>query len=201
MWKRGQSTSNLLKYSNWRTKSFIRNSSNSTRNSTFDFLTWSYLILVQLLVSLSADDKARRTIVDPAVHKECSDDSLKTLIELCVGCLSNELSERPSVEDLIWNLQFAAQVQASQHHSNTESPIQDIWIKFTVFYYLSCVLQVETRLTLFAVLEDKRLLYSTNLHPSWIFIICSHLSIFDIVRWEPNMNIVRLLSGLPIYIL
>ncbi|KAL2478133.1 putative inactive leucine-rich repeat receptor-like protein kinase [Forsythia ovata] len=82
-----------------------------------------------LLVSLSADDKARRSIVDPAVHKECSDDSLETVIELCVRCLSDEPSERPSVEDVIWNLQFAAQVQDPRHqdcNSNTGSPIQGI---------------------------------------------------------------------------
>lgn len=63
--------------------------------------------------------------MDPAVHKECSDESVKTLIELCIRCLSNELHERPSVEDVIWNLQFAAQVQDMLNHesgSNQDSP-------------------------------------------------------------------------------
>ncbi|KAK6140376.1 hypothetical protein DH2020_025887 [Rehmannia glutinosa] len=80
-----------------------------------------------LSVSLTADGVARRSIVDPAVHKECSDDSLKTLIELCIRCLSKQPSERPSVGDVIWNLQFAAQVQDTQSHrdsnSNEESPL------------------------------------------------------------------------------
>ncbi|GFP93959.1 probable inactive leucine-rich repeat receptor-like protein kinase at3g03770 [Phtheirospermum japonicum] len=60
-----------------------------------------------LSVSLRADSIGRRSIVDPAVHKECSDESLKTVIELCIRCLAKE----PSVEDIIWNLQFAAQLQ------------------------------------------------------------------------------------------
>ncbi|KAK4476679.1 hypothetical protein RD792_015839 [Penstemon davidsonii] len=80
-------------------------------------------------VSLNVDGVGRRSIVDPSVHKECSDESLKTLIELCIRCLSNEPVERPSVEDIIWNLQFAAQVQDSWHrepNSNQESPINQL---------------------------------------------------------------------------
>ncbi|KAF3434342.1 hypothetical protein FNV43_RR25445 [Rhamnella rubrinervis] len=66
-----------------------------------------------LRVSLATDDTARRSIVDPAVHKECSSESLKTMMEICVRCLSNEQIDRPSVEDILWNLQYAAQVQDS----------------------------------------------------------------------------------------
>ncbi|KAG8391050.1 hypothetical protein BUALT_Bualt01G0147600 [Buddleja alternifolia] len=79
-----------------------------------------------LSVSLTTDEVGRRSIVDPAVHKECSDESLNTLIELCVRCLSNDPSERPSVEDIIWNLQFAAQVQDSWQPdtiNNQDSPV------------------------------------------------------------------------------
>ncbi|KAB2634170.1 inactive leucine-rich repeat receptor-like protein kinase [Pyrus ussuriensis x Pyrus communis] len=64
-------------------------------------------------VSLTIDDTARRSIVDAAVHKECSDKSLKTMMEICVRCLTNDAADRPSVEDILWNLQFAAQVQES----------------------------------------------------------------------------------------
>ncbi|XP_016476293.1 putative inactive leucine-rich repeat receptor-like protein kinase At3g03770 [Nicotiana tabacum] len=78
-----------------------------------------------LKVSLTADEIARRNIIDPAVQKECSDGSLRTLIELCIRCLSDEPSQRPSVEDLIWNLQFSAQVQDPWNrdtYGNQESP-------------------------------------------------------------------------------
>ncbi|XP_054795201.1 probable inactive leucine-rich repeat receptor-like protein kinase At3g03770 isoform X1 [Prosopis cineraria] len=66
-----------------------------------------------LQVSLATDDIARRSIVDPAVHKQCSDESLKRLMEICVRCVSENPTDRPSVEDALWNLQFAAQVQNS----------------------------------------------------------------------------------------
>ncbi|KAK7824150.1 putative inactive leucine-rich repeat receptor-like protein kinase [Quercus suber] len=66
-----------------------------------------------LQVSITTDDIARRSIVDHTVHKECSDKSLKTVMEICVRCLSSEPSGRPTVEDVLWTLQFAAQVQDS----------------------------------------------------------------------------------------
>ncbi|KAK4256482.1 hypothetical protein QN277_009335 [Acacia crassicarpa] len=66
-----------------------------------------------LQVSLTTDEIARRSIVDPVVHKQCSDESMKRVMELCVRCVSEDPSERPSVEDALWNLQFAAQVQNS----------------------------------------------------------------------------------------
>ncbi|KAJ7982480.1 Protein kinase [Quillaja saponaria] len=72
-------------------------------------------------VSIKTDHTARRSIVDPAVHKECSEESLKTMMEICVRCLSNEPTQRPSVEDVLWNLQFAAQVQNSWRHDSSDN--------------------------------------------------------------------------------
>ncbi|XP_015571901.2 probable inactive leucine-rich repeat receptor-like protein kinase At3g03770 isoform X1 [Ricinus communis] len=77
-----------------------------------------------LQVSITVDDTARRSIIDPAVCKECADDSLKTMMAICIRCLSDKPSDRPSVEDVLWNLQFAAQVQESWEggsHNNQES--------------------------------------------------------------------------------
>jgi len=81
---------------------------------------------MQLHVSIKTDDIARRSIVDPFVHKECSDESLMKMMEICVRCLSSEQNERPSVEDILWNLQFAAQVQNSwkrETSDHRDSPI------------------------------------------------------------------------------
>ncbi|CAI9765055.1 unnamed protein product [Fraxinus pennsylvanica] len=51
-----------------------------------------------------------------------------TLIKLCVRCLSNEPSERPSVEDEIWNLQLQLKSRLHRTKIPTEiqSPIQGI---------------------------------------------------------------------------
>lgn len=60
---------------------------------------------------MSPDGSFRRSFLDPTVHRVCTDQSLKTVMEICVRCLQNIPTERPSVEDVLWNLQFAAQVQ------------------------------------------------------------------------------------------
>ena len=80
---------------------------------------------MQLIVGMKTDDIARRSIIDPAVSKECSGESMKILMEICLRCLHNEPSERPSVEDVLWNLQFAAQVPDSwrvESQNNLQSP-------------------------------------------------------------------------------
>ncbi|XWS74660.1 hypothetical protein CRYUN_Cryun01aG0017000 [Craigia yunnanensis] len=64
-----------------------------------------------LQVSNKMDDRARRSIVDPTIIKECSAESLKIVMEICLRCLSNEPADRPSIEDVLWTLHFAAQLQ------------------------------------------------------------------------------------------
>lgn len=68
---------------------------------------------MQFEVGIKADKIARKQILDPAVHKEYPDKSVKILMELCVRSLSNDPNERPSIEDVLWNLHFAAQLQDS----------------------------------------------------------------------------------------
>ncbi|CAN6286563.1 unnamed protein product [Urochloa humidicola] len=70
-------------------------------------------ILKELLAWAIADEDRvrRRSFADPAVSKGCSDESLRTVMEICQRCLAKEPAQRPSVEDVLWNLQFAAQVQ------------------------------------------------------------------------------------------
>lgn len=78
-----------------------------------------------LVENLAADDVSRRSIVDPAVYRECSDAALRTVMELCVKCISDAPSHGTSIEDVIWNMQFAAQVQESWRRdasSNQGSP-------------------------------------------------------------------------------
>lgn len=64
-----------------------------------------------LQASIVADDEDRRSIVDQTLRNACLDQSLKTMMEVCVRCLVKEPADRPSIEDVLWNLQFAAQVQ------------------------------------------------------------------------------------------
>lgn len=55
----------------------------------------------------------RRKIVDPIVLTTSSQESLSIMISITNKCISADSSGRPSFEDVLWNLQYAAQVQAT----------------------------------------------------------------------------------------
>lgn len=55
----------------------------------------------------------RQRIVDPVVLTTCTQESLSIVISITNKCISTEPSNRPSFEDVLWNLQYAAQVQAT----------------------------------------------------------------------------------------
>ncbi|CAK7328282.1 unnamed protein product [Dovyalis caffra] len=68
-------------------------------------------ILLNEMASFGSHD-GRRRIVDPIVLTTCSQESLSILVSITTKCISPEPSTRPSFEDVLWNLQYAAQVQA-----------------------------------------------------------------------------------------
>ncbi|XP_042027473.1 probable inactive leucine-rich repeat receptor-like protein kinase At3g03770 isoform X5 [Salvia splendens] len=68
--------------------------------------------LVNEMTSFSSQD-GRRKIVDPIVLTTSSQESLSIVISITNKCISGESSGGPSFEDVLWNLQYAAQVQAT----------------------------------------------------------------------------------------
>ncbi|CAN1271843.1 Probable inactive leucine-rich repeat receptor-like protein kinase At3g03770 [Linum perenne] len=68
----------------------------------------------QLQAVVAVDGTARRGMVDRDVRRGCSNQSLKTTMEICLRCLSKNPGDRPSFEDVLWNLQFAAQAQSGE---------------------------------------------------------------------------------------
>ncbi|XP_057766916.1 probable inactive leucine-rich repeat receptor-like protein kinase At3g03770 [Salvia miltiorrhiza] len=68
--------------------------------------------LLNEMTSFSSQD-GRRKIVDPMVLTTSSQESLSIVISITNKCISGESSGRPSFEDVLWNLQYAAQVQAT----------------------------------------------------------------------------------------
>ncbi|XP_061371673.1 probable inactive leucine-rich repeat receptor-like protein kinase At3g03770 [Gastrolobium bilobum] len=87
--------------------------------------------------SITADEEARRSIIDSAVSKACLDQSLRTMMEICVRCLVKEPEDRPSLEDILWNLQFAAQVQDAwrgDSQSSDGSPISPLASRRMTFH-------------------------------------------------------------------
>lgn len=88
------------------------------------------LILLETLVGPSISEKGeaffineldksfsspedRKNIIDPIILSSCSQESLSIVISIMNKCLSTESSARPSIEDVLWNLQYAAQVQGT----------------------------------------------------------------------------------------
>ncbi|KAF9626581.1 hypothetical protein IFM89_036096 [Coptis chinensis] len=49
--------------------------------------------------------------VDPFICGTFAYESLRNTVEVALNCLSKDLSQRPSVEDVLWNLQYSVQVQ------------------------------------------------------------------------------------------
>ncbi|XP_023519776.1 probable inactive leucine-rich repeat receptor-like protein kinase At3g03770 [Cucurbita pepo subsp. pepo] len=65
--------------------------------------------ILKEMMSLNSQD-GRRGLIDPTILATCSQESLSTIISLMNKCISPEMS-RPSMEDVLWNLQYANQVQ------------------------------------------------------------------------------------------
>ncbi|XP_006345364.1 probable inactive leucine-rich repeat receptor-like protein kinase At3g03770 [Solanum tuberosum] len=81
------------------------------------------LLRNQLQVSMTGNGV---NVVDVAIRRSsCSSESLRTMVEMCCRCLYEDPVDRPSMEDLLWNLQFAAQVQ-DDYHSSDASPISPL---------------------------------------------------------------------------
>ncbi|XP_031495188.1 probable inactive leucine-rich repeat receptor-like protein kinase At3g03770 isoform X1 [Nymphaea colorata] len=78
----------------------------------------------QVLTSVTGDQAGLRSTVDPPIRDACSEQSLRTVMEIGVRCLSEEPTERPSVEDVLWNLQFAAQIQEASRSDGSPVSLQ-----------------------------------------------------------------------------
>ncbi|GAB4845726.1 hypothetical protein Ancab_039129 [Ancistrocladus abbreviatus] len=76
--------------------------SGSTRKDAF---------LLKEMASLGSQD-SRSKVVDPVVLSTSSEESLSIVISIANKCVSSDSSTWPSFEDILWNLQYAAQVQA-----------------------------------------------------------------------------------------
>lgn len=75
-------------------------------------------------------------MIDPAINSTCLGQSLKTMMEICIRCLFKDPEDRPSTEDILWNLQYAAQVQEAwqgESQSSDSSSISQIQAPNTTF--------------------------------------------------------------------
>ncbi|KAK9066417.1 hypothetical protein SSX86_013739 [Deinandra increscens subsp. villosa] len=68
--------------------------------------------LMNEMASFGTEDE-RRKVVDPIVLASCSHESLSVIISITKKCFIGDSWARPSFEDVLWHLQYAAQVQAN----------------------------------------------------------------------------------------
>ncbi|CAL9081540.1 unnamed protein product [Musa textilis] len=64
--------------------------------------------LQKILVENPANLKG---LTDPAIRESSALDSLRTAVEISLSCTSRDPKQRPSIDDVLWNLQYSVQVQ------------------------------------------------------------------------------------------
>ncbi|XVE91440.1 hypothetical protein REPUB_Repub01dG0009900 [Reevesia pubescens] len=66
---------------------------------------------LQLEKSLAEGPTKLRSVIDPSIRGTFSYESMKTTVEFAINCLSKDSTKRPSMDDVLWNLQYSIQVQ------------------------------------------------------------------------------------------
>ncbi|XWS23232.1 hypothetical protein CRYUN_Cryun29cG0103600 [Craigia yunnanensis] len=66
---------------------------------------------LQLEKSLAEGPSKLRGVIDPSIRGTFSYESIRTTVEFAINCLSRDSTKRPSIEDVLWNLQYSIQVQ------------------------------------------------------------------------------------------
>ncbi|XWS69744.1 hypothetical protein CRYUN_Cryun04dG0205600 [Craigia yunnanensis] len=66
---------------------------------------------LQLEKSLADGPSKLRGVIDPSIRGTFAYESMKTTVEFAINCLSKDSTKRPSIEDVLWNLQYSIQVQ------------------------------------------------------------------------------------------
>ncbi|KAG0491782.1 hypothetical protein HPP92_005180 [Vanilla planifolia] len=78
---------------------------------------------VQLRKSMNESSGKLMAIADPTIRNTFAYDSLKTAVDISINCVSNFPKERPSIDDVLWNLQYCVQIQdgwASSENLSTQ---------------------------------------------------------------------------------
>ncbi|XP_064986199.1 probable LRR receptor-like serine/threonine-protein kinase At1g14390 isoform X1 [Musa acuminata AAA Group] len=69
----------------------------------------SLISLIQKTLTDSPSDL--KEIADPTIQGTYAVDSLRTAIEISLNCASRDPNQRPSIDDVLWNLQYSVQIQ------------------------------------------------------------------------------------------
>ncbi|TMW94169.1 hypothetical protein EJD97_010673 [Solanum chilense] len=76
---------------------------------------------LQVETALAESPSKLRDLTDPCIRGTFAYDSLKTTVQIAINCLDKEPSRRPSVEDVLWHMQYSIQVQEGATNSGNLS--------------------------------------------------------------------------------
>ncbi|KAF8117549.1 hypothetical protein N665_0009s0071 [Sinapis alba] len=83
---------------------------------------------LQLENGLRDEPSVLSSLADPSVKGSYAYESLRTTVEFAINCLCEDQSKRPSIEDVVWNLQYTIQVQQGWTNSgNHEATMKAIY--------------------------------------------------------------------------
>ncbi|XP_019427872.1 PREDICTED: probable LRR receptor-like serine/threonine-protein kinase At1g14390 isoform X2 [Lupinus angustifolius] len=71
---------------------------------------------------LEATSPMLMSATDPNIEGTYAYESMKTAVQITINCISKNSSNHPSIEDIIWNLQYSMQAQGSRTSSGNPSP-------------------------------------------------------------------------------
>ena len=69
------------------------------------------MLNTQLEKGLSEAPTKLSAIINQSTRGTFTYESLRTAVKIATNCLSEEPCKRPSIEDVLWNLQYSMQVQ------------------------------------------------------------------------------------------
>ncbi|CAH9115220.1 unnamed protein product [Cuscuta europaea] len=76
---------------------------------------------LQIEICLAESPGKLRNLTDPCIRSTFAYESLKTTVQIALNCLNQEPSRRPSIEDVLWHLQYSIQVQEGWGNSGNLS--------------------------------------------------------------------------------
>jgi hypothetical protein len=65
----------------------------------------------QLSEALAEDPELLKDMADLTIRGTFAVDSLSKVTEIALNCTATDPSDRPSIDDVLWNLQYSMQVQ------------------------------------------------------------------------------------------
>ncbi|KAL6567726.1 hypothetical protein OROGR_001394 [Orobanche gracilis] len=65
----------------------------------------------QLQRSLAESPSRLRDLIDPSIRGTFAYESLKTVVQITINCLCRDPMSRPTMEDVLWHMQYSVQVQ------------------------------------------------------------------------------------------